>query len=60
VVKRLCHTVEEEPSAHSTGKQHGEPRGIIVLWLAVIWPKLDVAVLAQVHNDDEDSPGILE
>ena len=29
----LSHAIEEDPSAHTTGKQHAEPGGIIVLRL---------------------------
>ena len=31
----LSHTKEEEPCAHTTGEEHCEPRGIIVLWHTV-------------------------
>ena len=40
----LSHAIEEDPSAHSTGKQHAEPGGIIVLRLLQHFSKIIITI----------------
>ena len=60
VVYRLCDTVEEEGSTNTTGKQHAEPGGIVILRHTTVMAKLDISILAVVDHKDEDNPDILE
>merc|ERR1711923_280896 len=55
MIDGFSHSIKEQPDSNAAGKEHDEPRDVIVFWLA----QLQFGILAAVENHGKNGPQVL-